>query len=248
MEPPLPPHVVLKQSAGNAGGDLGGSLLLQAERLGSFKLVCAGPHLRLIHDLDQARGHAHAAAAAAGRSFDHIVDPEVVAHLTYARMSPAEAHDRSSGYDPEARRGQTSELAHQLLRQAIDELIRLRPTTQILERQRRKHHACRGRLGTRSVTGHINCKHGAGGSDRGQPNPPYGKGAGHDPVDVRKKSISTARNGLDEPGRVGVIVQRRSNLGHAYVEVTVKIDEGSVAPDFFLEFFSGEELSRVFSQ
>src|SRR5262249_54550983 len=66
--------------------------------------------------------------------------------------------------------------------------------------------------------------------------------------DRRDKPVPTLRHGLDKPGRGGIVVQYRSELGDTHVQVSVEFDDRVAAPDFSLDFLASQDLARMLHQ
>jgi hypothetical protein len=65
-----------------------------------------------------------------------------------------------------------------------------------------------------------------------------------DPLDVRKETVATFRDGLDEAGSGRGIPERAANLGDRGVQARVEFDERVVGPQELPQLLARDQLTR----
>ena len=114
---------------------------LESQHVAGGALVVAGPGLRLVGNLDQARRDAYAPARAAHGALEHVMHAEFAADVRDAPARSLEHQAGGPGDHAEPLRVQGRELGDHLLGQAVGEEIVPATAACIRERQHCEHHA-----------------------------------------------------------------------------------------------------------
>jgi hypothetical protein len=118
-------------------GDLPSHLALYRQDALQIALVAFGPELGLVPDLDQLGGDPHAVRLAPRATLQDICHVQITPDLIYRRVATLVAHHRRARDDAQAVRVEPAELGDHLLGDAVRQVLLLRVTGQVNERQYR---------------------------------------------------------------------------------------------------------------
>jgi hypothetical protein len=72
-----------------------------------------------------------------------------------------------------------------------------------------------------------------------------GGGLERDALHRGDEAVALTRNGLDEAGRFGIVIERAAQSGDGDIEAAVEIDKGVLTPKLDAELFAGTDLAGV---
>ena len=229
-----------QHGGGNARDDVlfeGGGIAVLDEGLGPEDIVVGGS--------GQAHGDAQPGGVRTNSGFDCVRRIQERADGAQRFAVIAEDRDRAPSDDAQAVGGDAAESCQELVEEAVD-LRRFGRQSECFEGEdseangavRGSHEAVTG--GKRDQQNERDGRNRAvrESSRRGRRR----RGLGQTVLNRREKSIAATRQGLDEAGTLGVVVEGGANLRDADVQRAVEID-GGFAPDFAAEALPLDHLA-----